>query len=37
MPNLKEKWKLYQWYAIIGMLSAVAVFFLPMLGSTADL
>ena len=37
MPNLKEKWKLYQWYAIIGMLSAVAVFFLPMLGTTADL
>lgn len=35
--QIKEKWKIYKWYAIIGMLSLAAVIFLPMLGSSADL
>lgn len=34
---IKEKWKIYKWYAIIIMLSLAAVIFLPMLGSSADL
>lgn len=34
---IKEKWKIYKWYAIIAMLSLAAVIFLPMLGSSADL
>lgn len=37
MENFKEKWKLYQNYIIIGILSIISVFFLPMLGSEVDL
>ena len=32
-----EKFKQYQYYIIIGMISLIAVFFLPMLGSVAGL
>lgn len=31
------KWKQYQYYVIIGIVSVIALFFLPMLGSTAGL
>lgn len=32
-----DKWKQYQYYVIIGIVSLVALFFLPMLGSSAGL
>lgn len=32
-----QKWKIYQYYVIIGVISLVALFFLPMIGSTAGL
>ena len=32
-----DKWKQYQYYAIIGVISLVALFFLPMIGSEAGL
>ena len=32
-----EKWKQYQYYVIIGVISLVALFFLPMIGSEAGL
>lgn len=32
-----EKWKQWQYYAIIGVISLVALFFLPMIGSEAGL
>ena len=32
-----EKWKTYQYYIIIGILSIIALFFLPMIGSEAGL
>ena len=35
--NIKEKWKQYQYYAIIGVISLIALFFLPMIGSEAGL
>lgn len=31
--NIKERWRLYQNYIIIGVLSLISVFFLPMLGT----
>lgn len=31
--NYKENWRLYQNYIIIGVLSLISVFFLPMLGT----
>lgn len=34
---MKEKFKLYQGYFIIGILSLICIFFLPMLGSTVGL
>ena len=32
-----EKWKQFQYYAIIGIVSLIALFFLPMIGSEAGL
>lgn len=32
-----EKWKQYQWYVLVGILSIVFVFFLPMLGTEVGL
>jgi hypothetical protein len=34
METVKQQWRLYQNYIIIGILSAISVFFLPMLGSS---
>lgn len=34
---MKENWRIYQNYIIIGLLSAVSVFFLPMLGTSVGL
>lgn len=35
--RLYEKWKQWQYYVIIGVISMVALFFLPMIGSEAGL
>lgn len=35
--KLYEKWKQWQYYVIIGVISMVALFFLPMIGSEAGL
>lgn len=35
--GIKEKWRLYQNYIIIGILSMISVFFLPMLGTEVGL
>lgn len=35
--SIKEKWRLYQNYVIIGILSLISVFFLPMLGTEVGL
>lgn len=32
-----QKWKQYQYYALIGIISCIALFFLPMVGSEAGL
>lgn len=37
MNKFYEKWKQWQYYLIIGIISAVALFFLPMIGSEAGL
>lgn len=37
MRPLYDKWKQYQYYVIISVISLVALFFLPMLGSSAGL
>lgn len=37
MNNILEKWRFYQNYIIIGALSLISVFFLPMLGSEVGL
>jgi hypothetical protein len=35
--DFKETFKIYQYYVIIGVISLIALFFLPMIGSTAGL
>ena len=35
--NWRDKWRFYQNYIIIGILSLISVFFLPMLGSEIGL
>lgn len=37
MNNILEKWRFYQNYIIIGILSLISVFFLPMLGTEIGL
>lgn len=34
---MREKWRIYQNYIIIGILSTISIFFLPMLGSDVDI
>ena len=37
MTNLYDRWKQWQYYVIIGVVSLVALLFLPMIGSEAEL
>lgn len=37
IENARTTWRLYQNYIIIGILSGISVFFLPMLGSEVDI
>lgn len=37
MNSLYDKWRIYQYYAIIGIISLIALLFLPMIGSEAGL